>query len=109
MAKSKYKRGDKLRIRQWEDMVEEFGIEGDRIPCMFGFYNVMKYLCGAEFTVKSISRIRETYKYSSTERVESGEFSPFGGNGWTISADMLEPIDSPIEIASSKSFNEMLI
>ena len=102
MAKSKYKVGDVLRIRQWKDMLDEYGlISGSTsINVPFHFPREMRYLCGAVFTVKSITPLDTCIRYYSYEDTE---------NGWSISEEMLEPFEVPINIASSKSFNEMLI
>lgn len=57
--KNKFKVGDRVRIRQWDDMVKEFGlIDGCDIPfakCGITFVNNMKYLCGRTATITSIN------------------------------------------------------
>ena len=57
--KNKFKVGDKVRIRQWDDMVKEFGlIYGYRIPftktCGTTFVRDMKHLCGRTATITRI-------------------------------------------------------
>lgn len=58
--KNKFKVGDRVRIRQWDDMVKEFGLT-DRgyIPftktCATTFTDTMKYLCGRTATITSIN------------------------------------------------------
>ncbi len=101
-----YEVGDRLRIRSWEDMEQEFGLNdlGD-IACRFAFTKSMRYLCGKEFTVSD--KIGESFR--SVEGI---------GGVWSISADMLEPIPSETELKSSsdccmktcskKSFMEFL-
>lgn len=83
MATRKFEVGDKLRIREWEDMKSEFGMKngGVDINCAFTFTEEMKRFCGKNFTVSSIYGDR----YHSEERLEME-------HGWTynISADMLE-------------------
>lgn len=51
----RYKVGDKVRVRQWDDMVEEFGIKGEDIP-ISGCYFVkeMKQYCGKTYEVCDI-------------------------------------------------------
>ena len=68
--------GDIVRIRDWGDMVAEFGLDssGD-IPCRFNFVRTMKYLCGREF---QISKIDSGGRYYGADSVES------------ISLDMIE-------------------
>lgn len=77
--------GDVLRIRQWDDMVDEFGLNSyGYIECSGVFATNMKYLCGKQFTVSSI----EYGTYYSDERVERNSL---GRMIWRITADMLEP------------------
>lgn len=73
-----FKVGDVVRIRQWDDMLNEYGKTDDgRIQCnMFtAFIPAMKYLCGRVFTI---------------ERIHGDKI--FGhGERWTIISEMLEP------------------
>ena len=70
--------GELVRVRQWDDMVAEFGVDdGGDIPCENYFTVSMKHLCGEEFVVKEIT------EYGS---VKGHNF------GYNISADMLEPV-----------------
>lgn len=81
--------GDVLRIRQWDDMADEFGVDsyGD-IPCSSVFTKHMKSLCGKQFTVFSVNK--ELGIYCSDERVEwDGRYHVM----WKITADMLEPLE----------------
>ena len=51
--KPKFKVGELVRIRQWDDMEKEFGLDADGdINCRVQFVQSMKYLCGkyAEIT-----------------------------------------------------------
>lgn len=84
--------GDRLRIRMWDDMAEEFGIEFDDIRTPdASFTDRMRDLglCGSVFTVSSIYDDNGTTFYRSMEGVEIVE------NGWQdhwyIAASMLEP------------------
>lgn len=48
--------GDVVRIRDWDDMVAEFGIDRDGdIPCRAHFVRGMRRLCGNVFTITDIS------------------------------------------------------
>ena len=43
----KFKVGELVRIRQWDDMVEEFGADGyGSVACNYRFLDAMKPLCG---------------------------------------------------------------
>lgn len=83
--------GDVLRIRRWEDMEAEFGLnEIGEILCADTFTPHMKELCGMTFTVK---RIHEYPTAASDYDAEEPEF-----DRWLISADMLEPVTDNEEI-----------
>lgn len=95
--------GDVVRIRQYEDMVREFGERRGgntrwiNIPCPF--VDTMKYLCGQTFTVS------ETYSF--------GRIVLDGDVGWMITADMVEPAeqiesttDEPYEYIDISAFLE---
>lgn len=72
--------GDFVRVRSWEDMEKEFGInECGNIPCKFSFIDDMKDMCGDEFM---ITKIIDGNKYIGHPR----------GVGVSISIDMLEPV-----------------
>ena len=82
--------GNVCRIREWEDMLLEFGGDESQIDCEFTFVEGMRELCGKIFTVASISLgFDDAPHYHSTEGLEQG---------WSISGDMLElisPLSSP--------------
>lgn len=54
----KYKAGDKVRVRSWEEMEREFGGESNagviEIPGAPNFVDSMRKFCGKEFTVKVV-------------------------------------------------------
>ena len=79
--------GDVLRIRQWDDMANEFGINecGD-IDCRYCFTTTMIHMCGKQFTVSNIYEDYGETIYNSEEGVEYD----VEGDTWDISADMLE-------------------
>ena len=83
MANRNFKVGDKLRIREWDDMESEFGIEDGIIQCSYKFNFQMRYMCGCDFTVSAI-RDGIFYSKEGIEQVE-GEYKR-----WIISSDMLE-------------------
>ncbi len=78
----KYKVGDKVRVRQWDDMAREFGIDkyGDIDMGNILFSKAMKQYCRKVFTINDIS----------DDRYYVGEAPMYG---WTD--DMLEPIEQP--------------
>lgn len=83
--------GDRLRVRQWDDMEEEFGLDSDgNIPCMFVFMKVMRKYCGMVFTVKHI--VGKEY---------FPEEEDLFGYRYSFSADMLEYDKSAFDIAET--------
>lgn len=70
--------GDSVRIRSWEDMKSEFGVdEYGNIPCRFSFTEYMKDMCGDEFTIT---------------KIYGGKYSGHEKGSVMLSIDMLEPI-----------------
>lgn len=74
----RYKIGDKVRVREWDDMLKEFGGDDHAISCTCFFMDCMKPLCGKVFTV-IVERSTGSYGLD-------GEAS-----GWAFSDDMLYP------------------
>lgn len=87
--------GDVLQVRDWDDMIAEYGEDPDgdisflSCSCATHFVKPMRYLCGKVFTVKSISIYG---MLNSVEGVElaTNPLNPMGFN-WSITAEMLEP------------------
>ena len=78
---SKFKVGDIVRVRDWDDMVEEFGLTPNRnIDCKFYFTEEMRHLCGQ--TAK-ISEIKD-------DRLILTDWSGGGNHDWDFSDDMFE-------------------
>lgn len=74
----RYKVGDKVRVREWDDMAKEFSSNAVMIFCTCPFMDCMKPLCGKVFTV---IETKGTCSYGL-----DGEAS-----GWAFSDDMLYP------------------
>lgn len=105
--------GDVLRIREWDDMANEFEVDecGDiripkpNMPAYFLYSN--KYMCGQIFTVKEI-RTTFCICYRSEENVEGDQESSFGFY-YTITCDMLEPFtDDEYELATDDDIRILL-
>ena len=84
--------GDAVRIREWEDMKNEYGIdEYGEIPCNMSFVAEMLPLCGMIFTVEKVTD-------TGIVRVREEPPELFGRNGdrddkFIISTDMIERAD----------------
>lgn len=88
--------GDRLRVRQWDDMAAEFGYdeEGGGILCDGFFNDKMQCLCGLSFTVAGVDGDTVT-SAEGIERV-TGADAAFR-HVWFLFPDMLEPDDAPPE------------
>lgn len=86
--KHEFKVGDKVRVRQWDDMVEEFGInEGGSINCLWHFVDGMKKFCGEIATI-----IGFDYAPNNRDRVYLRfNNEKLNENDWDFSTDMIEP------------------
>lgn len=74
----KFKVSDRVRVRSWEEMLKEFGLDDDgdiSIPGEPCFNRAMQYLCGRKFTVTKTAGI-------GVEGLDSGV--------WSITVSMLE-------------------
>lgn len=86
--KREFQVGDICRIRSWEDMQREFGMD-DSILCDFVFIPEMSYLCGKQFTIAKMEQRSLGTLCISSEGVEGI---------YNIGTDMLElvvPAESP--------------
>ena len=55
LKKHNFKAGDKVRIRRWKEMEEEFGLNDDGfIKCLGVFSTPMKKLCGLTATISIV-------------------------------------------------------
>lgn len=49
--------GDVVRVRSWDDMKDEFGLDADgNINCRFGFTRVMQKMCGKLYHVSKVEQ-----------------------------------------------------
>lgn len=54
----RYKVGDKVKVREWDDMMVEFGTDEDGdIKCRLFFVADMKNYCGEDMTVSGVSDV----------------------------------------------------
>lgn len=85
--KHEFKVGDKVRIRQWDDMVEEFGLDGNGdIKCMCYFIREMKNFCHKTATITEIRAIFDkTLVYLKFDNENLNSYP------WDFTTDMIEP------------------
>lgn len=73
----KYKVGDKVIIREWDDMEREFGLDfGGDIKAKCCFVRPMRKYCGKKMTIGGIAG--------------EGNYTMVNGDGWIFSADTFE-------------------
>lgn len=99
----KFKVGDKVRIRQWDDMEKEFGTDAyGNINCSASFSNRMRQLCGKKATISHIGKF-------FSQNVSLTDFEDCKGidTNWYYSTDMLEPVEDDTEIVISKRGKEV--
>lgn len=89
-ADRNFKVGDRVVVRDWDDMIEEYGdTEGGTIHCRFGFTDTMRHLCGRTATVTV------TDAYKGCIKVDFDDKS--GDTIWSYSSDMFNPTDIPAQ------------
>ena len=81
----RYKVGDKVRVRQWDDMVKEFGERFGAIDTPFCFFiSSMKVYCGLVYEIAKV--------YGCYYELKSNEKSYI--KKWYFTDDMLEDVNS---------------
>lgn len=97
--------GDVLRIRRWEDMEAEFGLDDDgEINCPFKFTKNMLPMCGQKFTVMKRDLRERFFSEEGVEKVNLSQWRDY----WNISADMLEPWEDEEFVAPEESLFDFL-
>lgn len=87
-ADRNFKVGDRVVVRDWDDMIEEYGAtEGGTIHCRFGFTDTMRHLCGRTATVTDAN--------NGCIKVDFDDKS--GDTIWSYSSDMFNPTDIPAQ------------
>lgn len=83
--KPKFKVGELVRIRQWDDMVEEFGTDGyGSVACNYRFLDAMKPLCGKYAEIVRLDKDgRVGLKFFNCDDLNTG---------WAYSTDMIEKV-----------------
>lgn len=76
-----YKVGDKVKIRQWDDMEKEFWLDTNgNIDCREDFVSQMKEFCWKTLTISSVMpdyfKVRETHWDFSTDMFEKEYIEP---------------------------------
>ena len=103
MRERTFRPGDLVRIRQWDDMKQEFGTNGwGGIACKFTFVDDMAELCGMTAVIAEIDGQEVFFDSSSCENPEYANFR--------FSTDMIEHADeAEVPEISCDALNEILI
>lgn len=81
----KFKVGDKVKIKSWEEMEEEFGLDhAENINCNFGFTKAMKKYCGTVATIRKIDSDGEVKLTSASSNLDFSD--------WKFSTDMIKKV-----------------
>lgn len=83
-----FKVGDLVRIREYDDLLEEYGYEDGEIATRYGFIEEMKYMCGKEFVIEYIEEDGEVKGHNDT---------------WTITTEVIEKVDNNKKLTHLKS------
>lgn len=87
--------GDIVRIREWDDMEDEFGVDfSGAIKCNGVFTPSMRYLCGLELQIASIDNVKT---FPSTDR-----------DGYIVHFKMKNKLRKPGKMWIPMITNEML-
>ena len=95
------KEGNIIKIRQWEDMEEEYGYSSleNAIMCEHLFTDFMEELCGKEFKItKDIEKDFKEYGYFYTDDLDCLDIEL----SVIISTDMIESIKTTDDIVIDK-------
>lgn len=82
----KFKKGDRVVIREWDDMASEFGVYDSTgsIKCHASFVKDMKYLCGKTAVIEYVDLSTKVLKLSFEEVVSLRQ--------WSLSTDMIRHV-----------------
>lgn len=107
---TQYKVGDKVRIRQWDDMVAEFGTDADGdIPIDEIFFSIeMRDLCGREFVVHKTDEVLGATVYLPDSDGDDADICDY-----SIIDEMLERVyyesEAPDGLYSIDEIEELLL
>lgn len=87
--------GDCVQVKDWDELVEEFGItEEGHIPAPGFFNKKMKYMCGRVCHIKTIDLVLR--RVHTEERIEY-EVHDHTRNYWVLNISMIKPYIDPEE------------
>lgn len=84
-----FKVGDRVKIKSWDRMVKEFGMNHTDIDCCGPFTSTMKYLCGLEGTITAFEGETNEVSYVIIDNPIIRRSVPATGQPYHISTDMI--------------------
>lgn len=94
-----FKVGDRVKIKSWDRMVKEFGMNHTDINCNGPFTSTMKYLCGLEGTITAFEGETNEVSYVIIDNPIIRRPVPAIGQPYHISTDMIYKCRKRKEIA----------
>ena len=99
-----FKVGDRVRIRDWDDMEREYGTDSDgniKVPDM-SFLRCMRHLCGRYATIRSIDRQDNIIGLKNWS-------DDSGDTLWCFTTEMVEPAEeNTLKQGEKKDMNKLL-
>ncbi len=99
--KNEFKVGDRVKIREWDDMAKEFGVDkfsGNIRRSYVYFIKEMKHLCGRTGIVTDILGLEVRLNFDDKS----------GDTNWHYSTDMIEPLFSNEKITIERYGNKVV-
>lgn len=98
-----YKKGDKVYIKELQDMIHQFGQEADgSIPCEGVFVPKMFYTCGKPVTIMVVDNNTKRYRVSEYPNFV---FSDDMLTEWTQYNELIHQTKEHLAISLSQAFN----
>ena len=83
--------GDCVQFKEWDELVEEFGVDEDgNIPAPGFFNKKMEYLCGQIVHIKSFKSNGNFFR--TEEKVEHGREGNFNFD-WNLNVSFIKPYE----------------
>lgn len=101
------KEGNIVKVRQWDDMEEEFGVSYERGHC---FYDACKVIinCSKKFIEEMKEYCGKTIKINEKMAKKFNECGYFYYEGYMFSTDMLEPYEEELDVINIPVKDEYL-
>lgn len=82
---NKFNVGDKVVVKNWDEMITQYGARNDGVSCDGGFYPPMKYMCNESAVIIAINKKIIQLKFDNKE-IKTGM--------WVLTEDMIKHQES---------------